>query len=444
VSRARFLPILGALTGAGLVFRLVNLQAAPRENVNADGLGYFMTAVNFSTSHQIVNPLNNVATAKHPPLWPMLLSIMPKVGQGSIYASQVFACCVGVTVVFAIGLAGRRIAGERAGLVAAAIAAFYPWLWMYERALLSETIFFPLVAITLLLVYRFRGRPGYGAAAWLGLVIGLMLLVRSEQVLLYPLVVAPLMLARPNATWLRRIGWLAVAGAVTGIVLVPWAAYNHTRFTKNVIFTDNTGNTMLAGACDKVFSGPNIGSYDQSCVYAVLLRKDVTGDESEVDGRLQQAAIDYTRAHLGELPAVSLARQGRAWSFYQPFAQTELDTKYTGFELWAARVGLYMYWVLVPLAVYGLVKLRRRSVPIYPLLGFAVIVVLITAITFGETRYRSSTEVPLVIAAAAGIDALLTRWRGDRAAADADVIPDDPDDQGTAEGATGRPAEVAT
>jgi hypothetical protein len=180
----------------------------------------------------------------------------------------------------------------------------------------------------------------------------------------------------------------------------------------------------LAGACPAVFTGFHIGSYDQTCVFAATLGKKITGDESEADGAQQRASIDFTRDHVDQLPAVLLAREGRAWSVFQPYAQTELDTVDTRFELWAARTGLYMYWVLLPLAAYGLVVLHQRGVPIYSFIGFAVIVVFITAITFGETRYRSSAEVGIVIAAAVAIDHLIDVWRRRRGATlDVDEAP---------------------
>ncbi len=55
--------------------------------------------------------------------------------------------------------------------------------------------------------------------------------------------------------------------------------------------------------------------------------------------------------------------------------------------------------------------MRRRKVPIYPLVAIAVIATFAAAITFGVTRYRAPAEVALVLAAAIGAGAVWTNWR---------------------------------
>jgi ABC-type transport system involved in cytochrome c biogenesis permease component len=55
--------------------------------------------------------------------------------------------------------------------------------------------------------------------------------------------------------------------------------------------------------------------------------------------------------------------------------------------------------------------LRRRRIPLYPLLAFVLTVVITVATAYGETRYRAAAEVPLVILAAVGLEALLPRKR---------------------------------
>ena len=42
---------------------------------------------------------------------------------------------VGTVTVVLVGLLARRVAGERAGLIAAAVAAVYPLLWLADGSL---------------------------------------------------------------------------------------------------------------------------------------------------------------------------------------------------------------------------------------------------------------------------------------------------------------------
>ena len=49
-----------------------------------------------------------------------------------------------------VGLLGRRAGGERLGLLAAGLCAVYPLMIAVDGALMSETLYGPLIAVALL------------------------------------------------------------------------------------------------------------------------------------------------------------------------------------------------------------------------------------------------------------------------------------------------------
>jgi hypothetical protein len=63
----------------------------------------------------------------------------------------------------------------------------------------------------------------------------------------------------------------------------------------------------------------------------------------------------------------------------------------------------------VALAVYGIVVMRRRRSVLWPLLVPVVIVTIASAVTYGQTRFRVPAEPSLVVLAAVGLAALLSR-----------------------------------
>jgi hypothetical protein len=65
--------------------------------------------------------------------------------------------------------------------------------------------------------------------------------------------------------------------------------------------------------------------------------------------------------------------------------------------------------MLLPAAAVGVVILRRRRVALLPLLAFAVVVTIGTALTYGFTRFRASAEVSIVLLAAVAIDVWVRR-----------------------------------
>src|SRR5262249_44580438 len=64
---------------------------------------------------------------------------------------------------------------------------------------------------------------------------------------------------------------------------------------------------------------------------------------------------------------------------------------------------------LAVLGVGGAVILRRRRVPIFPLVAMAADVVIVTLLTYGNTRFRATLEPILVLLAAVTVDAAV-RW----------------------------------
>jgi hypothetical protein len=133
--------------------------------------------------------------------------------------------------------------------------------------------------------------------------------------------------------------------------------------------------------------------------------------------------LAYLDSHLSRLPVVLFAREGRAFGFWDPFQQVHLDAEWEGAgpavlgssyvptAIWVNRLDLFGFWALLVPAGVGVLALRRRRILVYPLLGFFAIVIYTAASTYGEPRYRTAVEVPLVLLAAIGASAALSYKR---------------------------------
>jgi hypothetical protein len=60
---------------------------------------------------------------------------------------------------------------------------------------------------------------------------------------------------------------------------------------------------------------------------------------------------------------------------------------------------------MLPLSMCGAIILRRRRVPILPLVAMAALVTLTAASAYGVTRFRVPAEVAIVILSAVALDA---------------------------------------
>jgi 4-amino-4-deoxy-L-arabinose transferase-like glycosyltransferase len=373
-------------------------------NLLAEGKGFINPFVYNSNHHHVVQ------TALWPPLFVVVLAIPSVVGLKTFFAHRVWCCLIGTAGIAVCGLAGREIGGRRVGLIAAFVVAVYPNIWMSDELGLSEALSPVLAALVLLLAYRFWKDPCVRRAIWLGLSVGLAMLGRDELTLLVVFLVIPLMLSAKALSWRRRFAVLGIALLATALIIAPWVGYNMSRFHKPVLISNGLGVTLDSANCASVYGGPSEGYWSLLC--ALTARDEAINphvDESVQESEAQAYAVHYIRTHLDRIFPVEMARLGRAFGLFHPLEQIKLDSTVETRPYHWALVGLGMYYTLLALSVGGVVALRRRRIPVFPLLAFGLDVVVSVSLTFGNTRYRSTFEVALALLGAVFIDAVWSR-----------------------------------
>jgi 4-amino-4-deoxy-L-arabinose transferase-like glycosyltransferase len=427
-ARSRFTTWLLVIAGGGLLLRLMNIYWwRPTTNrtgwlgykLGGDAFFYHWQADAIGNGHFFINPVRwhfeglVLPSAAHPPLYSTYLGIWSAVGLDGVTAHRVASSLLGTVSIVLIGLLARRLGGNAAGLLAAGIAALYPEIWINDGMLLSETMAIFMTVIALTAAYVFWKTPTMRHALLLGLACGFTALARTELIFLFPILVIPLALLVRDAEWRTRVKLALAACIVGGLVIAPWVVFNMTRFDKFTTLTTGTGSALSSASCDDVYYGKYIGYY-ANCFHGPYPPQ--SADESVRDIEPRRQAIAYTKAHWRRIPLVVAARVGRLWGLFKPGQTTALDWWIEGRGRAPVWIGLFSYYALMPFAVFGLIVLRRRRIPILPLLSVAIIATLAAAITFGVTRYRAPAEVSLVIAAAIGIDAAWRKLRDRRAA----------------------------
>ena len=163
---------LALVTAGGLTFRIIVIVLSRHEIVTGDGYEWGKQGNLNAAGHWYVSAFTGKPDALRPPAWSAVLALWAWLGQHTFFRQQILACVIGSVTVLTIGLVARRLAGDRAGLFGAGIAALYPGLWVYERALLSETLLLAGVAVMILIAYRFRDKPSLIASVGLGAMCG--------------------------------------------------------------------------------------------------------------------------------------------------------------------------------------------------------------------------------------------------------------------------------
>lgn len=392
---------VGVLSLAGLAARVAYLLAYRSSPPSNDGFYYLVQADTLANGSGF--DFAGSPTALHPPAWASVLALFHAAGLDTLLSMQLAAALIGTVTVAIVALAAREIAGDRVGLIATAITALYPNVGLWERELAAETLALPLAAAAVLLAWRFLRAQRTSTLVALAATCALLTLTRAEQSLLFVLLVAPLLVIAGNETTRTRVRWFVVAGSTAALLLLPWTVYNAGRFERPVALTTSLGVTLAASNNPTTYGGARVGHIDRD-FWATWVRGD---DESVSDAGYRSEAGSYIADNADELPAVLAARQGRTWGFFHPLQQTTLDRAWGNSPLWIYRTGLVVFWLLVPAAIMGAIRMRQRRIPLLPLLASPAIVVIATTLTYGQTRFRAPAEPALVILAAVGIGARL-------------------------------------
>jgi 4-amino-4-deoxy-L-arabinose transferase-like glycosyltransferase len=368
----------------------------------SDGGNYHLLAGNIAHGRGYIAPYDWAflhqarPTAEFAPLHPTLLAVAVLVGLTTILGQQLFLAVVGAVTPVLTALLGWKVTGDRRiALAAGAVACLHPILLGSDGALMPETLY-TLLGTALLLALLHDRRPwSVGAGALLGLAV----LTRGDGLLLLPIVVVPVLLVQRRDV-LVRLGLVVLAMLV---VVTPWLARNAARFDGQLVLSNNLGSLLNGANCPPSYHGPNLGSWTFTCAGRVDI--DET-DEVAASAAMRRAGIDYATGHAGRWPVVVPARVGRAWGFLHPVGQARAEARegrVSGVQL----AGVVADWVLLPLFVLGAWHLRRRAVPLVAMLG---LVVVLSVVAYGNTRFREIAEPALIVGSMAGT-ALTARRR---------------------------------
>jgi 4-amino-4-deoxy-L-arabinose transferase-like glycosyltransferase len=388
-----------ALTLAGLAARLLWVALEPATSPQADETMWLTWGAKVLPSPEVAFSPLRLLFIFHPPLYLYFVGV-PFALFGTLEAVQYAQCLVGALLVPAVGLVGRRALGERAALVAAAIAAVYPELVWFASHFWAETVFTTLLwwAMERLLAADESGSTGVAAAA--GLLWGLAILTR--ETVLYFLPVAALWLAWRRPRGAQRAALLL---ATSALVVLPWTVRNWVVFDAFVPVSTSgalnlwQGNTRLSR--QEVYEENwavrgRIARYEHArrrAIEAILARQPLWILE-----KLRDEVPAFLAAH-GQ-PIVHLERGA-----YGPVARA---------RAWAAvAVVLLPYLGVLVLFVAGVATLPRdRAALLLP--AFLVFYLLLHVAAHGYPRYRLPALPAVFLVAAQGLVAWRAREPVDR------------------------------
>jgi hypothetical protein len=410
--RRRFTVQLIAIALGGFFLRLSLAATSGNFQALTDPNYYHLQANLIADGHGFIDPFTwtflgkHVATAAHPPLYSLVLSVPSVLGMRSELAHRTVGCVIGAATIVVIGLLGREIGTPRVGLFAAGIAAVYPNLWVFDAWGFAESLELLLISLLLLAVYRLSHLPTWRQVIWLGVLSGLLALTRAELLLVVPVLVIPVLLTRRELTVGRRMSLAAVSVLVCAAVIAPWIVRNAMTFNRPVLMSTNGDLLVSYTNCSDVYHGRDIGWYSTACAPRSAFANRLS-DEADRMYEARKQGLHYASQHVTRLAGLVVwARAARLWDLYQPVRTARLE-KPEGRPQGVSDLGTLAFYAFAAFAVAGVVTFRRRTrKPLWPLL-MPIAVATITAAAFaGNVRFRAVAEPSVVVLAAAGIDAM--------------------------------------
>jgi 4-amino-4-deoxy-L-arabinose transferase-like glycosyltransferase len=405
----REIAIVAGLAALGFAVRLVFVLAFRNHVLLGDEIEYDIEGKFIADGHWFwsTTPFGFA----HPTIWkapgyPAFVgAVYALLGSSATHALVVQTLLGPVTIVLTWLLA-RRLFNPTVAVAAAAIVAVYPFAWEFETRLAAESLVTPLTLIVLLL---FLERPAtWRRALLVGVVLGLMLLVRPSALYLVPAVAVAWVVA---GGWRRGALLTLVSVACMCLVVFPWTLRNHHVSGAWVpissqdqapygVFNDDAAHDRKL---------PWEWRYQTHRDQDLIRSLSTPRHPSEVELRdtLRTRAKDYIKAHPSSVvKAFYWNGLTRLWDVRRP-AHVLDEATATGRSRALTGIGLAMYWVMLPLALAGLWLARRRPGLVLPVIATAVSAsVVFTA--DAATRYREPFEPLIVILA---VSAAWQLWR---------------------------------
>ena len=192
---------------------------------------------------------------------------------------------------------------------------------LYERAILSETLLLPEIALFILLVYRFRENPTLRVAAVLGGMSGLMAVTRSEQVLTFPLVVLPAILGVNRRNWRRAVAWLVVAAAVLVLLIIPWTIFTSVASIARCCFRTDSAPPSPPETVDPPTTDPTLATGKFLVIPITRVTNPLLTPSMSTTGSVRGEPCESSAASR-------LCTRRSSLGFWNPFQQTTIDAQW--------------------------------------------------------------------------------------------------------------------
>ncbi len=384
--------------------------------IRGDEIDYHTLAVSLSEGEGFKGEWGR-ATARRPPLYPLLLSGAYLLFGPGYQVGRALQILLGVLVVALTYMLGKRLFSSGVSLLAAAIAAFNPFLIFISGYLLTENLYICLLLTVIILVVDFFKSPPNPkrTLVFAGLLAGLCSLARPTAFIFSGFLCLVIIIWGRGGIRERIVKGAMFAAAVI-IVIFPWSARNRAVLGETVIFTTHGGHTFYQGNNELVYREPRYRG--GVAPLQALPEWDRIKDAGEVraDSLGWGLGLEFVKENPGKFMELAVSKFARTWRFRTDVGLSGVKSgwwwdksRFLGRLASSFDAGLLFSVVIIPLFILGIVTSAGRYVIMTPLYGILLAHTLVAVIFFGSLRMRIPAEPVIALFAAAGFRGMIER-----------------------------------
>ncbi len=335
------------------------------------------------------------------PGYPVILAPIFLLGgnEPSVMWARAESAVLGTLAVLCVWWLGRMLFDERTGLIAAAVAAFYPGAIAVGALVLSETPFCVLMLVQLAF-WTLACRAESLRNAWLpaigaGLAAGAATLVRPSWLLFTPMAVLISVVVCGQKLRHLRIGVAMLLGLI--VAMTPWWVRNAQVTGRFVPTTLQVGASLYDGLNPAATGASNMEFVDR---FAEHLRSQSDKSQEQpsesfevrLDRRLRTEAIHWAISNPARAAKLAAVKVMRTWNIW---------ANEPSLSAWPVRLAVvFTYTPILILGILGAAGTIRLGWP-YILCWFpAVYFTMLHAVFIGSIRYRQPAMLGLIVLAA--------------------------------------------
>jgi tetratricopeptide (TPR) repeat protein len=320
--------------------------------------------------------------------------------------------------IYALYRAGKKLAGHKVGLAAAALSAFYGVYLFYDVQLLKESLAVTLVSFLLWVLIEARERKGLGLWILAGVICGFLTLLRENMLLIVPFLILLAIRPRMRIAVFFSCSFALILGTV--IVLLP-VAYRNWKVGGNFLPTTFQGgvnfyignNSQATGTYQPLSPGKQVPSYERT--EPIRLAEKEMGKQLEpyeVSNFWLRKSIDWAKKNPADFLKLQAKKMQMFWSlFEEPDA---VDYYYVKQTSMIYKLPLLEFGSISFLALFGFWFIRRRLDKFFPVLLFVMMWMASTVVFFLFSRYRLPAVPGLILIGAAGMQPIFESWNKNR------------------------------